>query len=219
MADRCALGGRSSEARLQEPTLRGLYRARRPGAVNPSPKWGTAHRGGLLVHADGMRRGGPRPWWVRWAGLRGDPRGASSVEYIIFAGCIALLVLVSWHLFGQRLVGMLAREGHDVTTLTPECLYCDRSGTASAVPAIAETAVARTTANGERAPPSSSGSSASRPPSSRPSSPAVPPWIGGILNIMCPQDKAFLRQLKNNGVQITAYDRIYFEDPFYNGRT
>jgi hypothetical protein len=43
------------------------------------------------------------------------------------------------------------------------------------------------------------------------------PWIRSILAIMCPQDKAFLQDLKARGVTITTYDRIYFEDPYYDG--
>jgi len=35
---------------------------------------------------------------------------------------------------------------------------------------------------------------------------------------MCPQDKAFLQDLKARGVTITAFDRIYFEDPYYDGK-
>ncbi len=163
-----------------------------------------------------MPRGRRRTGGVRWADLRGDRRGASSVQYIVVAGAIALAVVGAWRLFGQSLAGMVTREGHDVATLTPECLYCDRShtageGTATALPAAAETA-----ANGGRASPSSSGPSGGPPPAARPS---APPWIGGVLKIMCPKDKAFLRQLKNNGVQITAYDRIYFDDPYYDGHT
>lgn len=34
---------------------------------------------------------------------------------------------------------------------------------------------------------------------------------------MCPKDKAFLQDLKARGVTVTAYDRIYFEDPYYDG--
>jgi|GEM_PF-3550925 len=45
----------------------------------------------------------------------------------------------------------------------------------------------------------------------------TPPWVNAILKIMCPQDKAFLQDLKNRGVTITAYDQIYFDDPYYNG--
>lgn len=42
-------------------------------------------------------------------------------------------------------------------------------------------------------------------------------WVQDILKVMCPQDKAFLQQLRARGVQITAYDRIYFDDPYYDG--
>jgi hypothetical protein len=35
---------------------------------------------------------------------------------------------------------------------------------------------------------------------------------------MCPKDKAFLADLKNRGVSITAYDRIYFDDPYFDGK-
>ncbi len=44
----------------------------------------------------------------------------------------------------------------------------------------------------------------------------VDPWIQDILAIMCPQDKAFLQDLKARGVTITAYDAIHFDDPYYD---
>jgi hypothetical protein len=34
---------------------------------------------------------------------------------------------------------------------------------------------------------------------------------------MCPKDKAFLDELRARNVTVTAYDRIYFEDPYYDG--
>jgi hypothetical protein len=34
---------------------------------------------------------------------------------------------------------------------------------------------------------------------------------------MCPKDKAFLDDLRARGVTITAFDRIYYEDPFFDG--
>lgn len=34
---------------------------------------------------------------------------------------------------------------------------------------------------------------------------------------MCPKDKAFLDDLRARGVTITAFDRIYYEDPIYDG--
>jgi hypothetical protein len=42
--------------------------------------------------------------------------------------------------------------------------------------------------------------------------------VASIQKVMCPQDKAFLRDLKTRGVTITAYDRIYFDDPYYDGK-
>jgi hypothetical protein len=41
--------------------------------------------------------------------------------------------------------------------------------------------------------------------------------VQGALKIMCPKDKAFLDGLRARGVTITAFDRIYFEDPYYDG--
>jgi hypothetical protein len=34
---------------------------------------------------------------------------------------------------------------------------------------------------------------------------------------MCPKDKAFLDDLRARGVTITAFDRIYYEDPVFDG--
>lgn len=36
---------------------------------------------------------------------------------------------------------------------------------------------------------------------------------------MCPKDKSFLDGLRARGVSIRAYDRIYFDDPYYDGTT
>ena len=43
------------------------------------------------------------------------------------------------------------------------------------------------------------------------------PFIKALLGVLCPQDKAFLQQLQARGVAITAYDEIYFDDPYYDG--
>jgi hypothetical protein len=39
-----------------------------------------------------------------------------------------------------------------------------------------------------------------------------------MLAKFCPQDKAFLEDLKARGVKITAYDSIDFEDNYYDGK-
>lgn len=39
-----------------------------------------------------------------------------------------------------------------------------------------------------------------------------------MLKVMCPQDKAFLADLNARGVSVTLYDRIYFDDPYYDGK-
>jgi len=38
-----------------------------------------------------------------------------------------------------------------------------------------------------------------------------------VLKVMCPKDKAFLQDLKKRGVTITVFDRIYFDDPYFDG--
>lgn len=43
------------------------------------------------------------------------------------------------------------------------------------------------------------------------------PWLRDALVIMCPKDKAFLDDLRARGVKMSAYDRIYYEDPYYDG--
>lgn len=47
--------------------------------------------------------------------------------------------------------------------------------------------------------------------------PPVEPWLRDALAIMCPKDKAFLDGLRARGVTVTAFDRIYYEDPYYDG--
>jgi hypothetical protein len=43
-------------------------------------------------------------------------------------------------------------------------------------------------------------------------------WIRGIKEVMhFPEDKVFLAQLQARGVTVLAYDRIYFENPYYQG--
>ena len=60
-----------------------------------------------------------------------------------------------------------------------------------------------------------SGSPSSAPTGPGPSSTA---WLNDIKKIMClPEDKTFLADLQARGVTITAFDRIYFEDPYYDG--
>ncbi len=48
--------------------------------------------------------------------------------------------------------------------------------------------------------------------------PSPDAWLEDIKRIMShPEDKAFLDDLMARGVTITAFDRIYFEDPYYDG--
>lgn len=47
--------------------------------------------------------------------------------------------------------------------------------------------------------------------------PPPEPWLRDTLAFMCPQDRAFLDDLRARGVTVTAYDRIYFDDPYYDG--
>jgi hypothetical protein len=48
--------------------------------------------------------------------------------------------------------------------------------------------------------------------------PALAPWLQDIQKIMShPEDKAFLDSLVARGVKVTAFDRIYFDDPYYDG--
>lgn len=52
-----------------------------------------------------------------------------------------------------------------------------------------------------------------------PPPPCPPPdsWLKDALAVMCPEDTAFLDDLRSRGVTITAFDRIYFEDPYFDG--
>jgi hypothetical protein len=48
---------------------------------------------------------------------------------------------------------------------------------------------------------------------------ALETWIRGIREVMClPEDKAFLAELQAHGVKVFAYDRIYFNNPYYDGK-
>lgn len=49
------------------------------------------------------------------------------------------------------------------------------------------------------------------------SPPPLDSWLKEILKLMCPKDRAFLDTLRATGVQITAFDEIYFDDPYYDG--
>lgn len=47
--------------------------------------------------------------------------------------------------------------------------------------------------------------------------PASDAWLGGMLAVLCPDDKEFLAKLRARGVTVTGYDRIYWDDPYYDG--
>ena len=58
----------------------------------------------------------------------------------------------------------------------------------------------------------------SGPDSGGKAAPSPDAWLSDIKKIMShPEDKAFLDGLIARGVTITAFDRIYFEDPYYDG--
>lgn len=54
---------------------------------------------------------------------------------------------------------------------------------------------------------------------SRGATPCPPPdpWLVRILTHMCPDDSAFLDDLRTRGITVTSYDRIYFDDPYFDG--
>lgn len=54
-------------------------------------------------------------------------------------------------------------------------------------------------------------------PRAAPPCPPPDPWLAAVLAIMCPADRDFLTALRNRGVTVTAFDRIYFDDPYYDG--
>lgn len=54
-------------------------------------------------------------------------------------------------------------------------------------------------------------------PSGPPPCPPPDKWLADALAVMCPKDKAFLDDLRARGVTITAFDRIFWDDPFYDG--
>jgi hypothetical protein len=76
-----------------------------------------------------------------------------------------------------------------------------------------------TSCNSKPSPPSSgpAPSASAVGPAPCPAKP-VDPWIQAMLAKFCPQDKAFLEDLKARGVKITAYDSIDFEDNYYDGK-
>ena len=39
-----------------------------------------------------------------------------------------------------------------------------------------------------------------------------------MLAFLCPQDKALLQDLKARKIRITAYNRVYFKDPYFDGK-
>lgn len=185
-----------------------------------------------------MRTGGRRP------PLLADRRGLSSVEYVLILVLVAAVGLVAWRGFGGDLTCTLAR----VERLFAETLgVAPREGAAQCelaavgeegdTAAGSEDGTARTV--GDRAggkPGGGGGSSGSgKPGGGKPGSGGGKPGGAGsggkppplspadvlvrdVLAVMCPKDKAFLQDLKARGVKITAYDRIYFDDPYYDGK-
>jgi hypothetical protein len=52
---------------------------------------------------------------------------------------------------------------------------------------------------------------------SSPPCPPPEPWFKNILDKLCPDDKALLDNLRKKGVQVSGYDRITMDAPYYDG--
>ena len=165
-----------------------------------------------------------------------DERGLSAVEYVILLVLVAAIALGAWQLFGQSVRCALIRHGlvstsaEDLPEGARQCLA------ANAIPGESRNAPLRDVAAREsssfgcdRSPPF--GSTPSPPPApSKPAPPATatpappaPPTpaeqtMKDVKSILCKQDPQVLDDLRKRGVNITVYDAIYFEDPYYDGK-
>jgi hypothetical protein len=54
-------------------------------------------------------------------------------------------------------------------------------------------------------------------PSGGPPCPPPEQWFKDILSKLCPDDKGLLDNLRNKGVNVTGYDKIYMDAPYYDG--
>lgn len=153
-----------------------------------------------------------------------DRQGLSTLEYSVLFIMLCVGALVVWtKLSGSLRCNLEMAQAQFASRLSgepvdPLQLACGSNpsvpsgatwpgtGSGSAPSASAATDTTRVEGPVARAPGASTSTSA-----------ANAKWVKDILKVMCPQDKAFLQQLHSRGVQITAYDQIYFEDPYYDG--
>jgi Flp pilus assembly pilin Flp len=164
-----------------------------------------------------------------------DTRGGSLVEYIIVVGVVALLAIGAWRQFNGSVKSVVQRQADHVRTLegtesqevtgAPGVQISQSSGKTSPGD-IAESPngtldigqgparVAGSPSAGPARGVEAERSGARSPPASSAREALL---IASILKVMCPQDKALLRDLKARGVTVTAYDRLYFDDPYYDG--
>jgi Flp pilus assembly pilin Flp len=154
-------------------------------------------------------------------------RGASLVEYIILIGVVALLAITAWRRFADAVTTVTDRHAEKVRTLEatevnpvtgqPGVLAATDPQGGSTVPGpggvsgLSDDDPLRSALSDESAAaPRASASAGSK-------SAAAAKLIADVLNVMCPKDKAFLADLKARGVTVTAFDKIYFDDPYFDG--
>ena len=161
--------------------------------------------------------------------LWGDVRGLSSVEYVVALVLVAAVAVGAWRIFGEQVRCALVLHGFPELAESPEAMQKCLGPQESLGDAVAGGEGSRRSAMsrgcdsifGPSPQPSPPPSPA--PPKPTPPAPPAPPtpadqMIQDLKNIMCPQDKAFLQELQRRAVSINAYDSIYADDQYYDGK-
>jgi hypothetical protein len=161
-----------------------------------------------------------------------DRRGISTVEYVILLVLLCAVGVMTWRVFGQRIKCWLAivDVAADGSETVSTCSDSEAAGFESTTSRrVSSNQSGFGCSNNSQPRPGSSTTPATAAPPAAPPPSAAPPLTPAqvtaaqmtkdILAVMCPQDKAFLQDLQRRGVTVTAYDRIYFDDPCYNGST
>ena len=199
-----------------------------PGTSGPWCRWTNAVVR-PLARSPGADRAGSFESFRRAAVLRHDARGASLVEYIILLGVVALLAIGAWRQFSGSVKTAVDREAERVRTLDAVQTGEFVGGGTAPLPggSVASTEPSPGGGSAFQGPLRSTLPESTNPDEdpernggagSKKTDPArATKLIASVLKAMCPQDAAFLKDLKARGVKVTAVDSIFFADPYFDG--
>jgi Flp pilus assembly pilin Flp len=154
-----------------------------------------------------------------------DERGLSSVEYVVLLVLIGGLGVATWNVLGNSIACKLAGASSTFDSFVStgasgsklaRCADSNASGRSAST--LLPHGSGRAGENRQGLSADQAARAPTKPTSSAPNKAAVAKkWASQVKRLLCPDEAALLKDMKDRGATVTLYDRIYWEDPYYDG--